>query len=249
MNSNGPALKTIGVEFLAIVICGILVFFYARSFNQTTPAANQTVVPVKQNANTQALSVYQKDAKSITDLLSALKLRPETDLIVFVIDTSSSMSDDQQELRGDIRKTVASQKGKSFEIVAFDETARVVAAPTRNPTELENQLDRLSDVSGSENSYNALATAADSARPQFKNPAIILMTDAAPNDGHAGSSSTVTLDSAARAINAANAELHIFAAFDQAEEGTGGSAATSLLYPQLAAMIKAGGQVHFLKRN
>ena len=249
MNSNGPALKTIGAEFLAIVICGILVFFYAQSFNQTPPATNQNVAAVRQNANAPELSAYQKDSKSLTELLGALKLRPETDLIVFVIDTSSSMSDDQQELRGSIRKTVASQKGKSFEIVAFDETARIVAAPTRNPTDLENQLDRLADVSGSENSYNALVTAADSARPQFKNPAIILLTDAAPNDGRAGSSSTVTLDKAASSINAANAELHIFAAFDQAEEGSGGSAATSPFYPQLAKLIKAGGLVHFLKRN
>jgi len=245
MNSNGPAAKTIGAQLLVIAVCAILVFLYARSYNRPTAV----LPPPPPKATTKAPDIVVKEGKPLTDLLGAIKLRPETDLIVFVIDTSSSMNDDTEQLKADIRKTVASQKGKKFEIVAFNETALIVATPTRDATDLENHLKGLVDVGGNENSYNALVTAAVSARPQFKYPAIILMTDAAPNDGKLLSSSKVTIDEAASALKAANAELHIFAAFDQAEATSGGSAVDCPAYERLVTMTDPQGQIHILKRN
>jgi len=245
MNSNGPAAKTIGAELLVIAVCAALVFWYARSFNRPMPVPP----PSPPRPITKTPDIVVKEGKPLTDLLGAIKLRPETDLIVFVIDTSSSMSDDTEQLKADIRKTVASQKGKKFEIVAFNETALMVAAPTRDAMDLENHLKGLADVGGSENSLRALVTAAVSAPPQFKYPAIILMTDAAPNDGKIGSSSRVTIDEAASALNTANAELHIFAAFDQAEATSGGSAVDCPAYEQLVTMTNHQGQIHILKRN
>lgn len=253
MSSNAFALKVIGLEFLAIVISGILIFFYVKSADERNQKALVTTDASPQpahNMDVQTFSAnYQRDGKSITDLLSALKLSRETDLITFVIDTSASMEDDRQELRDNIKKTVAHYKGKIFQLVAFNETAQVMGAPTRDPVQLQIQLDQLRDLGGNENSYNALVTAAETAHSQFKKPVIILMTDASPNDGRIGSSSQTTIGQAARAINTAGAELYIFAAFDQQEESAGGSAATSAFYPQLTKMISAGGQIYFLKRT
>ncbi|HEV7377202.1 MAG TPA: vWA domain-containing protein [Pyrinomonadaceae bacterium] len=253
MSSNAFALKVIGLEFLAIIISGTLIFFYARSVNernQKALATTDATSPPAHNMDMQTFSAnYQKDGKSVTDLLSALKLSKETDLITFVIDTSSSMEDDRQELRDSIKKTVAHYKGKTFQLVAYNETAQVMGAPTRDPVQLQIQLDQLRDLGGNENSYYALMTAAETAHRQFKKPVIILMTDAAPNDGRPGSSSQTTMGQAASALNAAGAELYVFAAFDQQEESAGGSAATSAFYPQLVRMISAGGQIYFLKNN
>jgi len=68
---------------------------------------------------------------------------------------------------------------------------------------------------GNRNSYWRLgSTAANKAREKFKRPAIVLMTDAVPNDGMPGSASNTTMNQAADALNAANAELHVWAAFD-----------------------------------
>jgi Mg-chelatase subunit ChlD len=255
MNSNGFALKVIGLEFLVIVTLGLLVFFYARSVserNQKTLAAEQQAQqqPTQHGTDMQTFAAnYHRDGKTVTDLLSALKLEQETDLVSFVIDTSTSMDDDRQELRDNIKKIVARYKGKSFQLVAFNETAQVMGTPTRDIVQLQIQLDQLHDLGGNENSYNALVAAAEAARAQFKKPVVILMTDAAPNDGRPGSTSQTTINGAADALNAANAELYVFAAFDQLEETSGGSAATCTFYPQLTGMVKAGGQIYFLKRN
>jgi len=253
MSSNSFALKVIGIEFLAILLSGALVLFYVKSVNerhQNATAANAQSFAPKPSANMQTFAAsYKRDGKSVTELLSALKLRQEADLITFVIDTSQSMDDDRQELKENVKKLVAHYRGKSFELISFTDTAQVMGAPTRDPVELQRKLDQAHDLGGPENTYRALMTAADKAREQFKNPVIILMTDAAPNDGMPGSSSNITLDQAANAVNSANAEFYVFAAFDEQEEMSGGSAATSPFYPQLVGKIKAGGQVYYLKRD
>jgi len=43
--------------------------------------------------------------------------------------------------------------------------------------------------------------------------------------------------------------LHVWAAFDLQEYQSNGSAATTTLYPDLVNRTKAGGKVHFIKRN
>jgi Mg-chelatase subunit ChlD len=204
----------------------------------------------RQNVNEQAfVAQYQRAGKSVSDLLGAMKLRNETDLITFVVDTSQSMNDDRQELKENIEKIMERYKGKNFELVDFTDTALVIGEPTKDAAVLRQNLEQSGDLGGPENSYNALMVAAAKARQKFKHPAIILMTDAAPNDGQMGSSSQVTMDKAADALNAANAELQVFAAFDYDEYNSGGSAATTDLYSQLLKKIKAGGETYLLKRD
>ncbi|HMF57569.1 MAG TPA: vWA domain-containing protein [Pyrinomonadaceae bacterium] len=251
MSSTAFALKVLGTELLTIAVGCTLVFFYAKSFEEGRRKAQ---ADAGRSANTQTnaqtfAAGYMRDGKSMTNLLSAIKLRGDTDLITFVIDTSQSMDDDRQELRENIRKMVARYKGKSFELVDFTDTAMVLGDPTREAAQLEQWLDSSHDLGGPENSYRALSIAAAKAHERFKNPALILITDAAPNDSTPGSSSHVTLDQAADAINAANAELYVLAAYDQQEAISAGTAATSPFYPQLVNKINAGGQVYMLKRN
>lgn len=253
MSSNAFALKIIGIEFLAIVLCAVPIFFYVKSVderNQNATTANAPSSDPKPRVNMQTFAAgYKRDGKSVTDLLSALKVRAQADLISFVIDTSASMGNDQKELRDNIKRLVARYKGKSFQLVTYANTVQVMGAPTKDPVELQRELDQAHDLGDTENSYQALVAATDQARAQFKSPVIILVTDAAPNDGTPASTSAVTLNQAADAINAANAELYVFAAFDEAEETQAGSAATSPSYPQLTGKIKAGGQVFYLKRD
>lgn len=250
MESSRFALKVIGAEFLAIALGGVLAFFYIQSVNERNRKAIASKPPVaSQNPDPQSLAAqYRKSGKSVTELLSAMNLRKETDLITFVVDTSQSMTDDRQELRDSIKKIMSLYKGKSFELVDYTDRALVTGEPTRDVAELQQRLDQSRDLGGSENSYNALLIAANKSRQQFKNPAIILMTDAAPNDGQPGSSSLVSMTQAADALNGANAELHVFAAFDAQEYAAGGSAATTDLYDQLLRQIKLGGAIHQLKR-
>lgn len=250
MASGNFPIKVLGAELLAIALGGVLVFFYVQSINERNRKAAVSTPPVSgQKQDSQALSAqYRKTGKSVTDLLSAMNLRKETDLVTFVVDTSQSMIDDRQELRSGIKKIMSLYKGRSFELIDFADTALVNGEPTRDVAELQQRLEQSRDLGGSENSYNALVVAADKSRQQFKNPAIILMTDAAPNDGQPGSTSIVTMMQAVDALNAANAELHIFAAFDAQEYAAGGSAATTDLYQQLLRKIKSGGEIHVLRR-
>lgn len=254
MNSSGFVFKVLGLELLAIAMGGAMIFFYARAVNErqqkAAAAASEAAAVPRQNVNAQTfVAQYQRAGKSVSDLLSAIKLRDGTDLITFVVDTSQSMDDDRQELRENIKKIMARYKGKSFELVDFTGTALITGEPTRDAAELQHRLEQSRDLGGNENSYNALMVAADKARQKFKHPAIILLTDAAPNDGLPGSNSQVTMDQAAAALNAADAELQVLAAFDYQEYISGGSAATTDLYPQLAKKIKAGGEVHLLRRD
>ncbi|MGA9994561.1 MAG: vWA domain-containing protein [Pyrinomonadaceae bacterium] len=253
MNSGGFALKVLGVELLLIALCGVLVFLYASSVRErqrrALAAQAEASVP-RQNADAKAFAAqYQRAGKSVSDLLSAVSLRKETDLIVFVVDTSQSMNDDRQELRENIKKIMTRYKGKSLELVDFTDTTLITGEPTQDAGELQHRLDQSRDLGGPENSYNALIIAAAKAGQKFKHPAIILMTDAAPNDDQPGSSSHATMDQAASALNAADAELQVFAAFDYQEYLAGGSAATTDLYPQLLKKVKAGGEIHLLKRD
>lgn len=250
MPSPSFPLKVLGTELFTIALGGVLIFFYVQAVNKKNRMqASQPPPAASSSTQSQALAAeYKRNGKSVTDLLSALSLRKETDLITFVVDTSQSMADDRQELKDNIKKIMGRYKGKSFELVDFTGRALVTGEPTRDAAELQNRLEQSRDLGGSENSYNALLVASDHARQQFKYPAIVLLTDAAPNDGTLGSSSSITLAQAADALNAANAELHIFAAFDAQEYMTGGAAATTDLYPQLLSKVRAGGEIHTLKR-
>jgi Mg-chelatase subunit ChlD len=253
MDSSGFVFKVLAIELLAIAVGGALIFLYARSVNErrrqalATPTAESSAP--RQNVPQAFVAQYQKAGKSVSDLLSAMQLRNETDLITFVVDTSQSMDDDRLELKSNVQKIMARYKGKSFELVGFTDTALVMGEPTKDAAVLEQLLSQTRDLGGPENSYNALMIAAAKAKQQFKHPAIILMTDAAPNDGQPGSSSQVTMDKAADALNAADAQLQVFAAFDSNEYLSGGSAATTDLYTQLLQKIKAGGERYLLKRD
>lgn len=253
MKSDNFALKVLGLEFLAITACGISAFLFVRATNEAArkKANVQEPAPVTQapaiNVQTFAAQ-YQKEGKSVSDLISALQLRPQTDLIEFVVDTSQSMDDDRQELKENIKKIMARNRGKGFVLVDFADTALVRGEATRNAAELQQLLDDSRDLGGTENCYNALVIAAAKAHEKFKYPAIILMTDAAPNDGRLGSGSRVTIKETAEALNAADAELHVLVAFDYQEFLAGGAAATSDAYPELLKSIRAGGKVHLLKR-
>jgi Mg-chelatase subunit ChlD len=252
MESKYFAYKVLGVEALLVAALGTLAFFYARSMQEaqgrgTTPT---TTAPASAPQPLRAFATsYIKDSRSVKELTNAMQLRPEIDLIAFVIDTSASMNDDRDELKANARTLSEQFKGRAFEVVNFADTAQVAGEPTRNLTELQRQIDAGVDLGGIENGYQALVVAANKAHEKFKHPALVLMTDAAPNDGMPGSTSPMTIEQAANALNAANAELYVWAAFDLNEYMANGSAATSPLYPDLVSRTKAGGKVYFIKRN
>ena len=249
-------MKVLGLEAVIVALLGTAAVFYVKSVDkakpnslisqplaQTGPARNQT-------PDVQTFSAsYEKDGKSVRDLAASLQLRPGVDLIEFVIDTSGSMDDDRQDLSNSIKSILDRYKGRSFTVVNYTGVAQVAGEPTRDLSAVQRYIDAGADLGGAENSYLALTTAAAKAREKFKTPAIVLMTDAAPNDGSPGNNSQTTLDQAADALNAANAELHVWAAFDWQEYLSGGSAASTNLYPELAGKVKAGGKIYFVKRG
>jgi hypothetical protein len=248
MESKNFPLKVIGLESLGIVILGVLGFFYAKPVNQTQPVTQAQPAP-KPGPEVQTFSAsYVKDGKSIKDLSGVIQFRQDVDLIIFVIDTSASMNDDRQELRDSLSKINGRYKGKPFQVVNFTQVAEIAGNPTANLVELQKQIDYGRDLGGNENSFLALTTAAASGQTKYKKPAIVLMTDAAPNDLEAFSGSQTTLEQAANALNNANAEMHVWAAFDLNEYQSGGSAATSKLYPELLGRVKAGGKIYMVKR-
>lgn len=257
MNSKKFALKVLGLEAVIVALLGTAAFFYVKSVDEarrsgltTQPQPPPTSPGRNQTPDVQTFSAsYAKDGKSVKDLAASLQLRPGVDLIAFVIDTSGSMNDDRQDLRDSIKTILDRYKGRAFTVVNFTGIAQVAGEPTRDLAEVQRYIDGGGDLGGGENSYLALTTAAAKAREKFKNPAIVLMTDAAPNDGTPGNNSQVTIDQAGDALNAANAELHVWAAFDFQEYSTGGSAATTNLYPELVGKVKAGGKVYFVKRD
>jgi len=258
VNSKGFALKVLGLEAVIVALLGTATFFYVKSVDQERRPSGLTSQPQtpitgpgkNQTPDVQTFSAsYAKDGKAIKDLAASLQLRPAVDLIVFVIDTSGSMDDDRQELRDSIKTIIGRYKGRAFTVVNFTGVAQVAGEPTRDLSEVQRYIDAGTDLSGAENSYLALTTAAAKAREKFKNPAVVLMTDAAPNDGTPGNTSQVTIDEAGDALNAANAELHVWAAFDFQEYISGGSAATTNLYPELVGRVKAGGKIYFVKRD
>ncbi|HEY3138505.1 MAG TPA: vWA domain-containing protein [Blastocatellia bacterium] len=257
MNSKGFALKVLGIEAVIVGLLGTGAFFYVKSVDDgrrsgfTSQPQRPSVNPGRnQTPDIQTFSAsYVKDGKGVKELAASIQLRPGVDLIVFVIDTSGSMQDDRQDLRDSINKITSRYKGLAFTVVNFTGVAQVASEPTHNLAEVQRCIDSGVDLQGDENSYLALTTAASKAREKFKTPAIVLMTDAAPNDGRPGSNSHVTIDDAADALNAANAELHVWAAFDFQEYITGGSAATTSLYPELVGKVKAGGKIYFVKRD
>jgi Mg-chelatase subunit ChlD len=246
MESKGFALKIIGVEALTIAMLGTLAFFYTRSLNEASGKSSAN--PLPQPATSTFAVDYLKNSKTVRDLASAIRLRPDVDLIVFVIDTSASMQDDRKELRDSINKISDRYKGRAFTVVNFADTAEVAGEPTRNLVEVQKYIDSGLDLGSQENSFAALTASATKAREKFKTPAIILMTDAAPHDG-LGSRSQVTIDEAASALNTANAELHVWAAYDLSEDQSGGAAANSPLYPELVRKVRAGGNVYLIKRD
>jgi Mg-chelatase subunit ChlD len=254
MNSKGFALKVLSLEAVIVALLGTAAFFYVKSVDQAQRSGLTSQPPPQIGRNqvpdVQTFSAsYAKDGKSVKDLAGRLQLRPGVDLIAFVIDTSGSMNDDRQDLRDSIKTILEHYKGRAFTVVNFTGIAQVAGEPTRDLAEVQRYIDAGTDLGGVENSYLALTTAAAKAREKFKTPAIVLMTDAAPNDGQPGNNSQVTLDQAGEALNAANAELHVWAAFDFQEYATGGSAATTNLYPELVGKVKAGGKVYFVKRD
>lgn len=254
MEPKNLALKALGAQTLLLSLLGTVVFFQVRSFNDAKnriaadQLASQNSADQKPNAQ-RFTANYMQQGKSVKDLAGAIEFRPEVDLITFVVDTSASMDDDRDELKENIKKITDRYKGRAFEVVNFTGTAEIAGEATRNLAELQKQIDSGRNLGGEENSFLALVKAADKAREKFKRPAIVLMTDAAPNDGRPGSGSSVSLDQAANALNGANAELHVWAAFDLQEYSSGGTAATSDLYPELINKIKANGKVYFIKRN
>jgi von Willebrand factor type A domain len=256
VNSMGLALKVLGLEAAIIALLGIGAFFYVKSMDSAqgsglTPKIQPQSSPgPNQSPDIQTFSAgYLKDSRSVNDLAAALQLRPAVDLIAFVIDTSGSMNDDRQELRASIKTILDRYKGRAFLIVNFTGIANVAGEPTRDLAEVQRYIDSGIDLGDNENSLLALTVAAAKAREKFTTPAVVLMTDAAPNDGGPNNKSQVTMDQAVGALDAANAELHVWAAFDFQEYITGGSAATTNLYPELVDRVKAGGKVYFVKRN
>lgn len=251
MASNRFALKTLGLEALGLAAMGGLAFLYVNSQGAyVPPSPPQRIVrpAANQQDATVFVSQYQKDAQSVSDLARMINASQGIDLITFVIDTSASMGDDRQNLRDSIKTVIERNRGRKFEVINFADTAQVTGDPTRDLVELQQRIDQATDLGGYENSLLALRTAAERARGKFKNPLFVLMTDAAPNDGR-NSQSQVTLDDAATALNSANAHLYIWAAFDQNEYQSAGSAATSDDYRQLVAKLKAGGQIYMVKRQ
>ena len=252
MNNRSLALKVLAAEALLIASMGSLAFLYSRSVNEAPRNTNNVeVVPPKPNDHQKEPPAIASDyakAKEIAELAKTIAFRPEVDLIVFVIDTSASMQDDRDDLRDSVNKIVSRYKGRAFNVVNFANSAESTGESTHNLTELKKRIDDAHDLGGEENSYLALSFAADKAREKFKSPAIVLITDAAPNDGKPGGFSQVTMDGAAAALNAANAELHVWAGFDMNEFLSGGSASTTTLYPELLTKVKKGGQIHLLKQ-
>jgi Mg-chelatase subunit ChlD len=251
MASDKFALKTLGLEALGLAAMGGLAFLYVNSQKDYVPPSPPPRV-IKPAANQQDATVfvnqYQKDAQSVSDLAKTISASQGIDLITFVIDTSGSMIDDRQDLRDSIKTVIDRNRGRKFEVINFADTAEATGDPTRDLAELQRRIDQATDLGGFENSLLALRTAAERARGKFNNPLIVLMTDAAPNDG-GNPQSQVTLDEAITALNASNAHLYIWAAFDQNEYQSAGSAATSDDYRQLIAKLKAGGQIYLVKRN
>jgi Mg-chelatase subunit ChlD len=254
MNSKKLALKVLGIEAVIVALLGAAAFFYVKAVNESARrglASQQNPPPTGEaSPDLQTFSAsYAKDGRSVEELAGSILLRPAVDSIAFVIDTSASMTDDRQDLRDSIKRIRDRYKGRAFIVVNFTGVAQVAGEPTRDLVELQKYIDGGFDLGGHENSYLALTTAASKAREKFKNPAIVLMTDAAPNDGKPGSNSQMTIDQAADALNAANAELHVWAAFDYQEFSSGGSAATTDLYPDLLSKVKAGGKLYLVKRD
>jgi hypothetical protein len=244
MDTKNFALKVVGLESLAVALLGALAFAFTNVSKPPPPISSPSPSTEVQSF----AATYLKNSKPIKDLAAGIQFRPDVDLIVFVIDTSASMSDDRIDLRGSIDKISNRYKGRPFQVVNFTQFAQVAGDPTTSIAELQRQIDSGSDLGGGENSFLALATAATTAQKKFHNPAIVLMTDAAPNDVMVGSGGA-TLDQAADQLNIANAELHVWAAFDDAEEQSGGAAATSNLYTVLADKVKGGGKIYLVNRR
>lgn len=254
MNKRSLALKVLAAEALLVAGLGSLAFLYARSVDK--PPKEIVVPPVVADTGEDKkaeLKVtrddYENNAKKIEELAKTIGFRQEVDLIVFVIDTSASMQDDRDDLRSSVNNILSRYKGRVFNVVNFANTAEITGEPTKNLAELKKRIDEARDLGGNENSYLALSTAADKAHEKFKNPAIVLITDAAPNDGNGGSFSQVTMDQTAAALNTANAELHVWAGFDITEFQSGGAASTTSLYPELLAKVKGGGKIQLLKQS
>jgi hypothetical protein len=252
MASNRFALKTLALEALGLAAFGALAFLYVNSQEAYAPPTppQRTVKPaVNQQDASVFVPQYQKDAQSVADLAKLMSASQGVDLITFVIDTSASMGDDRQNLRDSIKTIIDRNRGRKFDVINFADTAEAPGDPTRDLAELQHRIDDATDLGGNENSLLALKLAAERAQQgKYRRPLIVLMTDAAPNDG-SNSQSQVTLDKAVTALNTANAHLYVWAAFDQNEYLSGGSAATSDDYRQLVAKLKAGGQIYLVKRN
>jgi Mg-chelatase subunit ChlD len=257
VNSKRFAAGVLGAEAMILAALAGLGYAYVRSVNDRLPQeVRQSPTPRPrrpapgQREDLKAFADdYKKDGKTIADLAASMNSRKDVDLLMFVIDTSGSMNDDRRELRNSIDKTLARYRGKLVQIINFGDTAQVTGEPTRDIAELQRRLDATQDLGGTENSLQALTFAAQQARPKFKKPLIVLMTDAAPHDGLANSTSSATTAQTADAINAANAELKVWAAFDNAEYWEGGAAATCDAYPDLVKSIKAGGEMLLVERK
>ena len=257
MNQRKLAASVLGIEALALALMGGLAYAYVRSIENRNqePLAVAAQPPPRRAAPNQVKDLpkvaeeYKQGAKGIADLAATINSRKNIDLVMFVLDTSDSMTDDRKDLRDSIGKVVDHYKGKLVQIVNFGNTAEVSGEPTRDLAELQRRLDAAHDLGGNENSFQALVFAANQARPKFKRPLVVLMTDAAPNDDAWLLGSHVTLQQAADALNAANAELHVWAAYDEREYWSGGAASTSTLYPELVKLIKAGGERALVTRN
>jgi Mg-chelatase subunit ChlD len=250
MRKKSLTIKVLAAEILFIAALGTLVSLYTRSVDKAARKSSppQAVTPTAaQEKPPDAKAIDSIKAKPIAELAKTIDFRPEVDLVVFVIDTSASMQDDRDSLKNSVNNILSRYKGRAFNVVNFANTAEITGEPTRDLKELKSRIDNARDLGGDENSYLAVSIAADKAHKKFKNPAIVLMTDAAPHDGTTGSFSKVTMNQASDAINAANAELHVWAGFDQNEFMTGGSATTTSLYLELLGKVKAGGQIHEIR--
>lgn len=256
MASNGFARKVLAVEMAGLALLGGAAFFLARSQDEPAPSGPQPQAQQKpkpaafqSQSPEQITKEYDRSARPVSDLAGELKSLGAVDLITFVIDTSGSMQDDRQSLRDSIETVIRSNRGRQFDVINYTGTPVITGEPTRDLAELRRRIEAGQDPGGAgENSLLALKTAAERSRSRFKNPLIVLMTDAAPNDGN-NAQSQVTVDEAADAINAASGQLYIWAAFDWQEYLSGGAASTSDLYRDLASRIKAGGKIHLVKRN
>lgn len=281
MNSGNFKFKVIGLQALAVLLIGVMLFYF--SARQPSPAQPSipSNLPRQLEANFVAdnkvvaereRQVSEKEYKTQSDTVSGLadKLHvdEQVDLLVFIIDASSSMQNDEEDLKKSIDTIINRYKGRMFQILFYNYEPYFKTNPTDNLDDLYEQFDikpRLDqgiyalvpNLYGWENSLYALEMVSKRTVGRYKHPALILMTDAAPNDFNflekykmfsfdarkelksysltdlAFFDQNLTNDrqgiinTVLSALKDANAELYIWAAYEKEEIGNGQAGAAA----------------------